>query len=291
MWLALALLGCENPISNELFYADEEFLAVLPSQSRLGFSSLYANTAVQPGDDPLLVAGFDAAAELDEALTIVTTVGDVLRSTPPLERSDTHRTWGERSIAAPDDVPTDLWWIRATIVRAAPGADFTWTIEGAPSADGPWEIVGSGRHDPDGIGTVHWDFAAMGAALGVEVAGELEADYDETGADREVAFTLPPPAGIGLPAQYHLAGRTVFGWTGELALTTDAEAWPGAAQIFLDESHAGRGHGIVQRPDGEVAFQTCWNAEGAQVFSLGDVDFPAVGAPADCPVPDVFAEP
>ncbi|MEZ4319527.1 MAG: hypothetical protein R3F61_18570 [Myxococcota bacterium] len=286
MWF-LALAGCANPISNELFNADEEFLSVLPSQQRIGFVGPFANITLQPEDDPVLVEAFDIAEDLDALLTLVTTVADVLRSTEPSERSDTHRTWSPRSMATPEGAPADLWWIRATIARSARGADFTWSIDGATSADGPWTVLGSGRHDPDGLGTLHWDYAAAGELLAVDLPAEMDVDYDETAADRDVQISIQP-ADIALPMQFAFAGRSVFGWTGDFALTEDGATWPGAARVLLLDDHSGRGEGVLQRPDGEVAFATCWNATGLQVWSEGGADIPVVGVPADCPVPDLF---
>ena len=284
MWPVLLLGGCANPISNELFYADEEFLSAFPSQERVGFSSVYANSNLQSPSDPLLQHVADAASDLDPLLTLITTVSDVLRSTAPSERSDTHRSWSERSMVTPEGSSRELWWIRSTIVRTDVGADFTWTIEGAPQVDGPWVEVAIGRHDPDGLGSFSWDFVSTSQIVGLDYDIGFEADYTVVNDERETQIDVD--AGLAFPLRFNFVGPNIFAWTGFFELTNDAVSWPGAAQIFLAADGSGRGEGTLQRIQDEVNFESCWDASGSPVFSAGSADMESVGQPADCTVPD-----
>jgi len=287
MWALVLAWGCTNPISNELFYADEEFLSAFPSQDRIGFSSVYANAGLESSDDPLLTHASIAASDLDPLLTVITTVSDVLRSTTPSERSDTHRSWTERSMIAPEGSSRELWWIRSTIVRTDVDSDFSWTIEGAPQIDGPWDEVAIGRHDPDGLGTFSWDFVATSQIVGLDYDIGFEADYATVNDERETQIDVD--AGLAFPLRFNLVGSNIFAWTGFFEITTDGVSWPGTAQIFLGEDGAGRGEGTLQRIDDEVRFESCWNSGGSQVFTTGSADMESVGQPADCTVADVFS--
>jgi hypothetical protein len=290
--MAWALLGgCANPISNEVLNADEQFLAALPSTDRVGFTGPFRGLGADEDDDPVLRHGLEIADDLDALLSLMTGVSDILRTSTPSTRTDTNRDWEARSIVAPDDATADLWWVRASIVRASAEADLLWSIEGSASADGPWVEVGSGRHDPDGIGDLFWDFEATGEVFGTDLPGVLEVDYDESTPDREVDLTVFFTDG-SLPAQFGLFGRNAFTWTGDFTLTDDGLTWPGGAAIVVLDTGAGRSIGGIELLDGPLEFESCWASTGQTTWleatTVGDVTIPAVGEEADCVVPDVL---
>ncbi len=289
-WLWLS--GCSNPISNEVLNADEQFLAALPSNDRVGFTAPFAGLQVDDDDDVVLLHGLEIAEELDVLLGLMNGVADILRTSTPTTRTEENRDWDPRSVVAPDDAEADLWWVRASVVRAEAGADLLWNIEGATGPDGPWVEVGHGRHDPDGIGLLTWDFAATGEIVGADLPGILEGDYDETTGEREVDLTVFSTAGE-LPFQFSLTGRNGFAWTGDFSITDDGMTWPGGAGMVLLDNGAGRSYGILELPDGSLEFESCWSSAGQTTFitgtSVGEVTVPEDGSESACVVPDVLA--
>lgn len=273
--------------------ADEQFLAALPSNDRVGFTEPFAGLSIDDDDDLVLQHGLQIASELDALISLMTGVSDILRTSTPTTRTETNRDWEARSVVAPDDAEADLWWVRASIVRASREADLLWTVEAATGPDGPWVEVGFGRHDPDGVGTLTWDFDATGSVIGSELPGILDIDYDETTEEREVELIVTPTDG-GLPFAFGLTGRNAFAWTGDFTLTDDGQTWPGGAVIVLLDTGAGRSSGLLELPDGSVDFESCWSSGGqttwATATTVGDVTIPAEGTESACLVPDVLSD-
>jgi hypothetical protein len=272
-----------------VFNADEEFLAALPSGDRVGFSSHYAGRVVGPDTDPLLTAALGEAAQLDPRISLVTGVMDVLRSTEPAERSETHRIWSARSLAAPAGASADSWWIRADLVRSAQGADILWTLEGAEGPDGPWTTVGVGRHDPTGVGEFTWNLAATDALVGRDFGDVLEVDYEDPSADLGVrSATMRLPAAFGGGQEFLLVGDEHFAWTGDFVVVPDGSEEPGGARIALSMDGSGRGEGEVVRDGAPQAFASCWGPAGERVWSDGGDGLPAVGDVGACSLPADF---
>lgn len=278
----LLLLACNNPLSNEVFYADDQFLQVFPDTRKVGFSNAFAGYP-RNTDDPILLAAVEQAEVIEPGLTLMIGVSDLLRNTEPSERSETHRRWDPRSVAAPTGSGIDLWYLRADIARSGRDSDFNWQIEGSRSEDGPYVLLGWGRHHPDGEGELSWDFPATGELFDLGSDGAL-LDGTYTGAsNRHTELTIATTSITD--AQYTLAGDNFFGWVGSVDL--DGTPQIGAGQVYIRNDGAGRGIAVVY-PDGvEAIHETCWGILGQSTYATGSL-LPALGTEADCLAEDVF---
>jgi hypothetical protein len=275
MLLAL-LLACDNPISNAVFLADEDFLAALPGPSRLGFPANLRS--LDTTDEPILAFAGEAARDLEPVIETMALVGEVFRSAPPAERTPTSRRYDPRAITLPGTSQT--WWMRADLGRATEEAPITWALEAAPTEQGPWTSFATGRHASDGVGEFEWDNPVIASHAGTDDAPPpVEVRYEDVNTDglREVELTFE--ATFVLPVTYTFVGPFAFGFTGafDYAGTGEPEdALPTWAMVVALESGAGRSEGALFTEGREETFVTCWDASGQRVFAGGS---PLVGAP------------
>ncbi len=277
--LVLALLACENPISNAVLLADEAFATALPGAERLG---LPANLRALPlsGDEPLLDEAAAAAAGFEPLLTPLVTAGEVLRSTTPSERGPTHRLYEPLALSSPEGAARPTYWVRATLTRAGDAGAILWTLEGAPTADGPWSTLGSGRHEPDGTGSLTWDLATLDAIVGGIPGDELRITYDDHGIEegRTVEFTFPPR--LDFPLYYAFYADAGFSFTRRMPLA-DTHPYPTLVTLVVLPDGRGLAEGLWVRDDVEYPFFLCWDTTGDRVHADGAL--PPMGSSADCP--------
>lgn len=280
--IPLALVGCPNPISNEQFLADQEFVAALPGSSRMELGLPFSQ--LQVGNDLFLENAAEATSRFDQLTKVPSRIVDALGT--PNERSIIHRTWDARTMVAPDGSSTETWRIRANITRTDEEGDFVWSIEAANEEEDDWFEIGFGRHDPDGSGTFLWDFAVQDRLLDTTYGVRLDTSYTQVDDQREVEVIVPVPR--GLPQVYVLVGESIFGWSGDLSMT--GELLPGAAQMYVQSDGSGRAIGVLQREEEELNFSACWSATGDTLFASGSVpSLPQTGTEEDCPVQDVLS--
>lgn len=278
----LCLVACNNPLSNDIFYADDAFLDALPDTDRIGFSQPLTRYPRQ-GTDPVLRAMATEAEHLDPSITLLIGVTNILVNSRPSDRGDNYRHWDARAVSTPAGSTRELWFLRADIARSSAESDFTWQIEGAPEEGGPWQVVGSGRHDPDGAGSFSWDLAGTAALVGSPVIGTLDAVYTGTHADRETEFDIQ--ASALSTRSYAFVGANVFAWVGEVQLPE--QRVEGAGMVFAQPDGSGRGQLTVYLDGAEQVQEGCWGINGETRYAAGSLT-EAVGQPSNCTVDDVF---
>lgn len=266
--MLLLLLACDNPISNAVFMADRDFLDALPGPDRMGFpANLRGLTA---GDEPLLAYAGQAANDLLPVTASMITIGDIFRSTEPIERTPTSRRYAARPITLEGSETT--WWMRADLTRAADAAPIQWVIEGAIEEDGPWRAVAEGRHGADGVGSFTW-FTPVVAELSSTGGNHPLADveYLDSNRDglREVSFTFPAP--FVLPATFGFVGDVGFAFTGAFDFAAAGNDAPVAlyAIVFALPDHSGFSEGFIFQDEAEMAFKTCWDEGGNRTYAGG----------------------
>ena len=280
--LLLALAACNNPLSNDVFYADDAFLDALPDADRIGFSSALTRYP-RGGVDPVLGAMAIEAEHLNPSITLVIGVTNVLSNSSPDERGDTFRHWAARAVSTPSGAERELYFMRADIAQSTPDSDFTWQIEGAVEEDGPWQVLGSGRHDPDGSGVFTWDLSMTSELVGADPIGTLDATYDGRDDSRVTEFDIR--ANLVTTRTYSFVGGNQFTWVGEVQLGD--EPVEGAGRVFVQADGAGRGL-LTVYPDGTEQLQEgCWGINGETQFANGTL-IGASGDPASCSVGNPF---
>lgn len=281
---ALGLLAaCGAPLSNQVLYEDEVFLAALPSEDRLHSPSEVRLARV--GDSRLLEQAVGAAAAYDELVKAIVASGEALRTTPPDERSDVLRSWKPVDVATKIDGDSYIWSVRAEVIQPSGGDDVEWTLEVSLDGDAPWTEVGRGTHDPDGAGDFTWDLAVHAGLYGLqdEVPGVLSFDYQDAFGELVRDVTVSEDIPVGLPLQWQLVSEEVFIWVGDLTITDDELTWPGGAQVWHQEGNGGRGFGTVITGDGEQEFEICWDWDGNDVWVDG-APLTEIGQSNDCTV-------
>ena len=265
--LLLALLACDSPISNELFEADEAFLAALPRASRTGLPGRL-RALPEGGDEPVLEAARAATARLEPLVTTMTHLGEVLRNTPPDGRSPTHRTFDARPVSLPDG--PDPFQLRADLVRVDEDSELTWTLEAAPSAEGPWSVLARGLHTPDGNGAFTWDAPVLADLRGHEAVYDVATvSYEDPGRADQRVVRIDFPVGLDLPESYALHGEQGLSFVASLDLDGLAPL-PSLVTVGLLDEGRGRAEGVQLEGETERAFTTCWNAAGDRVYASGE---------------------
>lgn len=281
-WVALLLTACNNPLSNEVFYADETFLAVFPDTERIGFSDAFASYP-RNTDDPILLAAVAEAEEIEPTLKLMIGISDLLRNTEPTDRSNTHRRWAPRSVAAPPEASIDLWYLRADIARSGADSDYSWQIEGSREEAGEYALIGWGTHTPDGEGELSWDLPATAALFGLQVGPALlEASYSGA-TDRHTEIAVQTTTIT--QAQYSFDGQSFFGWVG--SVDVDGTPQVGAGQVYIRPDGAGRGIVVVYPEGVEEVQESCWGLAGQSEYTTGSL-LHERGVETDCLVEDVF---
>lgn len=276
--------GCGDPISNQLLYEDELFLAALPSIDRLAPPADVRIARV--GTSALLASAVAQAATLETLAYVVGVTGEALRGQPPDERSDAVRAWDPVSTAIrlDEDSPSVVFWVRGEVAEPAGRGDLDWTIEVAPAREGPWVVAGRGAHE--GLsGSFTWEIADHAALL---------APGEETPDHFAIAYTDPEPGrprslmvddeDLEFGGTWDVAGEQLLTWIGPVALTPGSAGAPGAAQILHDPELGGRGTGVVVTVDGELPFDACWDANGNDVWVSGG-GAPTAGDASRCEIP------
>jgi hypothetical protein len=274
--LAIGLLpGCAGgPITNAMFYEDEEFLAGLPSMEDLAVPAGLADAPA--GSSDVLAAAAAAADEIDDLWGPFAASADTLRAEPPDRRGEMERGWDDVLVATTTDDGVKSWVIGCTIVRPEDGGPVTWEMTRAEGA---------------GDEPIAWASGEEGAFRLLLDGGEaLEATWTPAAAghpeDRRVDAEVVGATGLPTDRAWGLYGAQGLAWSGRFAITEDGASWPGwAVAAHLDTG--GRATGEVWRDAETLAFETCWDAEGNDVWMTGDDDVPETGASTACTVPDL----
>jgi hypothetical protein len=272
----LALLtGCApDPITNAVFYEDEAFLAALPSEEDLAVPDGLSEPP--SGSSAVLASAASAADALDDVWAPFVAAAETLRAETPDRRSDTERGWDGVLVATTTDEGVDSWVIDCTIVRPDDGGPVTWEMTRAESS---------------GDERIAWASGEEGAFRLLLDGGEaLEVTWTPAAAghpeDRRVDAEVVGATGLPTDRAWGLYGAQGLAWSGRFAITEDGASWPGwAVAAHLDTG--GRATGEVWRDAETLAFETCWDAEGNDVWMSGDDDVPEIGASSACTVPDL----
>jgi len=277
----LLLAGCSDPITNALFYEEEEYLNALPSAERFAPPANFVDAP--EGDDAVFADAVAAAAEIEVVLAPMVASGEALMAVPADERGETHRSWEMVPVALELLGESYSWWISATIVQGEGGA-YTWTMDGARDRIGPWVELASGRHEPSGAGTAEWRLTSAEEVVDGGESGVLDIAYARTGLDYQVEVRRLPEALGGVPDQvWGFVGDHAVSWRGLFEVTNDGQSWPGVA-IAVHIPAGGRAEGYVWRGEEMIAFVRCWDAAGDTTWSGGDDPVAAWGDEATCVV-------
>jgi hypothetical protein len=311
--MLLLLVGCLDPISNRLFFEDQEFLDALPSaeEDRVRYEATTSpddedgdTTTTEPGDvleapkgaPGLLVLTVESVNGVNAMVDSLLGIVDLVRSHPPTSREDNSRIWGPFPA---DDAPAHE--VRMVSVREGFG-EFTWGFEVAPSGTDEWRAIFSGLHSAgatvrEGDGRFAFDGVAVDE---INQANEtpfyLEADYDHRDGSA-VSFSVwrERPLEDELPlATYDYAIDPDAAGT----LVFDAPEWEigegGKPEHWRVTSHwapdlGGRGDASVTGGDlgGIVVEWTeCWLPDGTLVYQADNWGFvpEPVGTEDDCTV-------
>jgi hypothetical protein len=279
VWMA----GCGAPISNAAFYADETFLAALPSSEML--TPPVPLSSAPDGNSTVLSGAVEAAADLDALVEPVLAAAEALRGEPADERSDVLRSWDAVTVAALLPEGVAVFWIRAEIVQPEAG-EITWTIEGASDSAGPWATLGSGSLGTAGQQDLAWDLGATAALTGGDATGWMDAhgvvdDSGERAVDVQVRGEQP---GSPTETAYALYGAYGFGWTGLFQVTEDGVSWAGYA-VAAHTDLGGRALGWTFSSAAPTRFESCWDAAGDAVWSAGDATVVSTGDATMCVLP------
>jgi hypothetical protein len=284
------LVGCGDPISNDVLLEEAEFLAALPGAERLAPPR---EIFLAPnGDAELLRAAKGASAAWDRLVGALAASGDGLRgAAESAERSEVARRWFAVNVAHhfaegdPLGVPAGSadWFVTGEILRTGE-TTFEWTLAVAATADAVPVEVAVGVHEPT-VGSFLWDAEATAAALGLEPpaeVGALEVDYTEIG-DQPVERTVEGAqlwtSAIG--PTWAIAGDATLGFDAPVSVTTDGLAWP-AHTAVVHGAEGGRAEGQVQQDGIDHAFSSCWDADGQTSWLGGDDAISAQGSESSC---------
>ncbi len=184
------LVGCLDPISNRLFFEDQEFLDALPSAEddrvRYAESASQADTIPEPGDEVeppagaplLLVLTVESVNDVNAMVDALLGIVDAVREVPPTSREEDARTWGPFPA---DNAPG--YDVRMVSTRQGFG-EFRWSFDTAPHGTSDWTTFFSGVHVAgatvrDGIGSFVFDGFRLDELHGSdETPFHLEVDYN-----------------------------------------------------------------------------------------------------------------
>ncbi|MBW1880707.1 MAG: hypothetical protein JRI25_19600 [Deltaproteobacteria bacterium] len=283
----LVLAGCSDPITNTLFYEEEEYLNALPSAERFAPPANFVDVPV--GDDAVLAGAVVAAVEIWVVLAPLVASGEALMGVPADERRETHRSWEMVPVVLDLLGETYSWWIRATIVRGEGGA-FTWTLDGAPDRIGPWAELAGGRHEGSEAGTAEWRLYSAEGLVDGHGDGVLDIAYAKTGTDYQVEVRRLPDSLGGDPDRvWGFVGDHAISWWGAFEVTNDGQSWPGVA-VAVNTPEGGRAEGFVWRSEEMIAFSRCWDAQGDTVWAGGDDPVATWGNEATCVVGPILED-
>lgn len=276
----VVLGGCGAPISNDVFYEDEAFLAPLPSEARLALPD--ALVGAEAGDCAVFAAALDAADSYTDVVAPIIAAGEALRVEPPDTRTESLRAWEAVTVAAETGAGAAFGWVSAEIVRPDDGAA-TWTMSIAADAGGPWIEVAAGDGDT-AAADFTWSLDASDPVFGLSIGGSAAVGWaGETTDTQEVTVDLRAADAGTTVRSWATYGGLAFGWTGTFSVTDDGEALPGWA-VALHQGDGGRAEGAVVQNDGESRFVVCWDADGDVVYEGGDAGMNAGGDEGACVV-------
>jgi hypothetical protein len=279
--LLLLLAGCSDPISNTLFYEEEEYLNALPNAERFAPPANFVD--VQVGDDAVFAGALLAAVEIEVVLAPLVASGEALLEVPADERGETHRSWEMVPVVLDLFDETYSWWVRATIVRGEGGA-LSWTLDGAPDRIGPWAELASGRHEGSEAGTAEWQISSAEDLVNGDGTGILDIAYAPTGTEFQVEVRRLPDSLGGDPDRvWGFAGDHAISWWGPFEVTNDGQSWPGVS-VAVHTPKGGRAEGFVWRTEEAIAFSRCWDPSGDTVWAGGDEVVATWGDEAACTV-------
>jgi hypothetical protein len=310
--MMLLLVGCLDPISNRLFFEDQEFLDALPSaeDDRVRYeatASVAEEQAVPgtvleapPGAPSLLVLTVESVNGVNLMVDALLGIVDAVRKMPPTTREEDGRTWGPFPM---DDAPG--FDVRMVSTRRGLG-EFTWAFEVAAHGSLDWETFFSGVHLAgatvrEGSGTFAFDGIAVDELHGSsETPFYLEAKYDHHEGN-EVEFALwtsrsgeEPFATYAYTIDLDDAGTFTFD-TSDRSFTEGDDAG-GKPEHYHVNTHwvpgeGGRGDasisgGDLAKWDVTVQYTECWLPDGALLFQDDNLWFvePPVGSEKDCTV-------
>jgi hypothetical protein len=310
--MLLLLVGCLDPISNRLFFEDQEFLDALPSaeDDRVRYEATAPVAEAEPGTvleappgaPSLLVLTVESVNGVNAMLDGLLRIVDAVRQMPPTSRTEDGRTWGPFPMDDASGVDVQMVSTRRGL------GEFTWAFEVAPHATSDWETFFSGVHLAgatvrEGSGTFAFDGIAVDELHGSdETPFYLEARYDHHEGS-EVAFGVWTKDSIGEEDPFATYAYTIdldnagtFAFeTSDKSFTDGGEA-SGKPEHYRVTTHwvpdeGGRGDasisgGDLTKWDVTVEYTECWLPDGALLYQDDNLWFiePPVGVEKHCTV-------
>jgi hypothetical protein len=288
--LFAALAGCADPVSNDIFLADLDFVAALPASDRLTMDLRSSDDEAPAAASETLdlrslsqLLADDLGAIYTDALDTV----DLVRQGPPAERGTNSRSWG------PFDVGVDGRIVNLDMARIG-DRTFTWSFAWS-ELDGSGErAFFGGEHFAgatvgEGDGSFRYDFADAAELVGDTAAGELEIEYDLR-VGRELRVYLlgyqsdPDEAPLDLDVWFFEDGDAR-----DFEFFTDEDdALEGLSSLMLRTrvlaEVGGRSDATVEALDGnQDEVSQCWDASGEVVWQADTLGlFETVGSESDC---------
>ena len=279
----LALVACDSPISNRMFYEDAEFLAAVPSfvdHPLLVPDTPEADTVAHdlpvPGQaTDLRAQGAGVADQLTASLADLAMLADYIRYQEPSLREEDLRSWG------PDSLENGTRTLLVVDVLRSGLGQYDWAYQLSDSSRGPWEDFYTGTHFAGatvaaGDGNLTADLGVLAAHLGEDREGVVRCTYDlreGTGFDiglegfRETAGQAPLDAHYRYQRDPDGAGDFQYGFDVDLVTGAQLERSSVRERWLTDASL--RADLQVEGGDlGETAYtlSQCWDAAGVLIY-------------------------
>ncbi len=210
------------------------------------------------------------AANLETLLTLAAVSGQALRDAEAKERTSVKRRWEaqETAVLLGDDPLS--WWVRGSVLRPNESEVATWVIEVSDNDVGPWIQVGVGARDSSGNSEFTWDIGAHAQVLQVDTTvGIIEARVMDATDEGPREVQVDELVQGWLPSSWHGIEESLLIWVGDVDVAGDGNVLPGAAQVHHVEDAGGYGFGTLITVDGDLEFDSCWDAHGDLLWRRG----------------------
>ncbi len=300
--LPALLAACDNPISNQIFVEDAEFLAALPNEERhtvrfvedLEADDDAAKSLLPlPGqlEEPdLSLWGEELAVQANLALAELMLLTSYARDSEPSLREESVRSWGPTSLSTGTRA-----LLLADVVRSGVG-QYDWAFQLAENSAGPWESFFSGTHFAgatvaEGSGSFQADLSLLALHQERDGEGMVEAVYDDRdGALLDLALSgyraslEDEPLDARLICARSSQGGGDFQYEASVELlavgserTLVRARWNANGEVRADALASG---GELEE---ELGLSQCWDGAGSLVYQLDDQGlYQALGSEDDC---------
>ena len=290
------LVGCGDPVSNQIFEEDADFYAALPAESRqtVAFSDDTTDEEARGLGERADLVDLSVLVAADENAFIFTLLGvvDTVRTLPPAARTEDTRRWGPYS----GDCGVDYG-----LLIARTSGVYDWSVSGhAAGEDEAIVLYGThyaGTTVAGGDGRFVWDHSRWAAWCGDTATGLMTVDYDNReGVDLIVNLDdwstdgSVPRAWTYSYARTDDAGDFQFrtetdladDGSDDVATVTVRDRWIPGDSGRSDATVTGGGFG-----DATWRWSQCWDGHGRLTWQEDSLNLlPAEGDAAECP----FAE-